>query len=744
MNTKWTKQQASDQAEWVLDNVQDLLTLSEQASQVGCWSWEVGTEVVKWSDGLFRVLGRDPSQGTPTPEQYMERVHPLDRERVEAIVKNSFEGDSYEITYRFFRYNDGQERWVHSIGEVSLDDNGKPDQMWGTKRDITEQRLLEEQLEHEHTHLKLAIDMLNLGLWRVDNHTGKTHWSHVTHRLFGTQPTLYTPTLRRWFQSVHPDDKNAAKELIRNAQEGLPFTNAHIRFQLSNMEERYYVLSGRPQLDSKQNVTGFYGIILDETEERFRENDLRSSEEKYRTLFDLANDAILTIERPNATIVESNVAAQHLLGYTAESLQGLSTEQLIPAELLEEASTIAQKQLQNTGSFVLETQWLHSNGSTIDVSVSGRPIRIDKMDYFLLIGRDIREKKREEANLRDSISELSTLKTRLETENVYLKDEIKTKHDFTQLVGDSSKLKAALHKVELVAQTDTTVLILGETGTGKELIAHSIHELSQRSDRPLVKVNCATLPANLIESELFGHERGAFTSAYQQRIGRFELANQGTIFLDEIGDLPLHLQAKLLRVLQEGTFERLGGQGTQHVNVRVIAATNHNLLAQVHEGKFREDLYFRLNVFPVQLPPLRERPNDIDQLVWHFIALNNKKMNKQIQQVSSTTMEKLRNYNWPGNIRELENVIERAMILSPGSELELHEPLLQQPGLFSGTGLSGQSFVSLAEFEKQYILQILEHTGWVVSGERGAAKILDMKPTTLEARMKKLGIQRPQ
>jgi transcriptional regulator with GAF, ATPase, and Fis domain len=328
-------------------------------------------------------------------------------------------------------------------------------------------------------------------------------------------------------------------------------------------------------------------------------------------------------------------------------------------------------------------------------------------------------------------------KARLEAQNVYLQEEIKGTHNFEELIGGSTSLKKVLKNVERVASTNSTVLITGETGTGKELIARAIHNLSPRKGRPLVKVNCAAIPAGLIESELFGHEKGAFTGALTKKMGRFEVADKGTIFLDEIGELPLDLQSKLLRVLQEGEFERVGGTQTFKVNVRVIAATNRDLEQQSKTGHYRPDLYYRLNVFPIHLPALREREGDIPMLVQYFAHKFAANFGKKIDRIPERMMAALQRYPWPGNIRELEHVIERAVILSEGSELEPIE-WLSQPGGKAGSGKT----LTLEEMERQHIVDVLDQTNWRVSGEKGAAKILGLNPTTLEARMKKLDITR--
>ncbi|GAB2584127.1 sigma-54-dependent transcriptional regulator [Spirosoma areae] len=339
--------------------------------------------------------------------------------------------------------------------------------------------------------------------------------------------------------------------------------------------------------------------------------------------------------------------------------------------------------------------------------------------------------------LSKALQEVEKLTNQLQAENVYLREEIKSTSNFDEIVTQSKLFRKVLTQVEQVASTPTSVLILGESGTGKELLARAVHNLSNRQNRPLVKINCAVLPATLIESELFGHEKGAFTGASAQKIGRFELANGGTIFLDEIGEMPIELQAKLLRVLQEGEFERLGSTKTLKVNVRVIAATNRNLETEIQAGRFREDLYYRLNVFPLQSPPLRERKEDIPLLVRHFCAKHGPGIGRKIEVITQEVIDALCAYNWPGNIRELENIIERSLIISPGRKLELGDWLTRKSTLDKKL-----IPITLEECERAHILSVLETTRWKVSGKNGAAAILDLVPTTLESKMKKLGISR--
>jgi transcriptional regulator with GAF, ATPase, and Fis domain len=348
--------------------------------------------------------------------------------------------------------------------------------------------------------------------------------------------------------------------------------------------------------------------------------------------------------------------------------------------------------------------------------------------------REIEERKQAEMRLQSALMEVQKLKDRLEKENVYLREEIKLKHQHKEIIGQSEAIKQVLNQVEQVAGMNSTVLIMGETGTGKELIALAIHQNSTCKEKPMVKINCAALPSTLLESELFGREKGAYTGALSRQAGRFEIADGSTIFLDEIGDLPLELQGKLLRVLESGEFERLGSSKTIRVNVRIIAATNRDLAKAVRAGKFREDLYYRLNVFPIKVPPLRERLEDISILAWAFIKEFQEPMGKRIETISRQSLEAMQRYPWPGNIRELRNLIEHAMIISQDKVLKV-----EMPEAFDSERVYG---FSLEEVERKHILSILEKGRWRIRGKGGAAEILGLNPTTLYSKMKKLGIQR--
>jgi PAS domain S-box-containing protein len=452
-------------------------------------------------------------------------------------------------------------------------------------------------------------------------------------------------------------------------------------------------------------------------------------------------DAILWIDA-ESTIYRVNQAACQLLQYSPEELVGKNIDDLIdiqsdwnktdPYHFLDQIDIIKQN-----GVAVIERNFRTKDDRILTLEISAHLFVFKNNEYICVFARDITERRKAQEELQKTLKELEFLKNKLYEENIYLQNEIKLTHNFEEIVGKSLSLRKVLEKVEQVAATDATVLIQGETGTGKELIARTIHHISSRSSSPLVKVNCATLPAALIESELFGHEKGAFTGALYRKMGRFELANGGTIFLDEIGDLQLEIQSKLLRVIQEGEFERIGSNKTLKTDVRIIAATNRNLEAAVQKGEFRKDLYYRLNVFPIHVPPLRERPEDIPLLIHHFVQKYSKKIGRKIDIIPAKIMRTLTSYSWPGNIRELENIIERAVIITNGRTLQIGNWFTTDAPV-----MNKEKIQPLREAERDYILKVLSLTNWRVSGPNGAAQLLDINPQTLVSKMKKLGIHR--
>jgi chemotaxis protein methyltransferase CheR len=427
---------------------------------------------------------------------------------------------------------------------------------------------------------------------------------------------------------------------------------------------------------------------------------------------------------------------------------GKNQSDVLPPDLAARFNYSFAKVLQSEQPVLLEYTLSVPEGSkTFEASM----VRCND-DRILAIVRDITRRKEVEESLKKALAEVQRLKDQLHQENIYLKQEIRDASNFDEIIGQSEPLRRVLCQAEQVAPLDTTVSIFGETGTGKELLAHAIHKLSGRRNHTLIKVNCAALPGSLIESELFGHEKGAFTGADSRRTGRFEIAHGGTLFLDEVGELPLDLQSKLLRVLEEGEFERVGGSHTLKVDVRVIAATNRNLEEAVRAGDFRSDLYYRLNIFPITLPPLRQRKEDIPVLVTHLVKQLSQKLGKTIDAIPQDTMAKLRNYPWPGNVRELRNVIERAVIITQGTQLRLIDDLDWQAlelDLHEGTVLPGvlsnpvQVGETLEQTEYNLITRTLKNVNWKVEGPGGAAELLNIHPSTLRSRMRKLHIERP-
>ena len=484
----------------------------------------------------------------------------------------------------------------------------------------------------------------------------------------------------------------------------------------------------------------------------------RQLEAANQPILDSVGDGIYGLDL-EGDITFANPAAVQLTGYPKEALIGHSLHELhlyarwdgSPYHFIETGiyQTLKQGVAKQSDSDVF---WRHS-GDHFAVSWTCTPIkRGGEVQGAVIAFRDITQRKRQEHQLREALAEVENLRDRLQAENAYLQAEVKNEGRFDSIVGESPALKAVLEQVDQVAPTNSSVLIIGESGTGKEAIARAIHDLSPRRDRPLIKVNCGAITPTLIESELFGHEKGAFTGAAKQRQGHFELADGGTIFLDEIGELPLDAQVKLLRVLQEHEISRLGSEAAIQVDVRVIAATNRDLVTMVEGGRFRMDLFYRLNVFPLTLPPLRERREDIPLLVSKFLADQARALGRAFSRVSEDGMQLLMNYHWPGNIRELQNVIERAAILARDQVVPIARHLVYSgiaspadpnPAAAPPTAApAAAELVSLAENEAQYIRRVLESTGWLIAGKGGAAEILDLPASTLRSRMKKLGVER--
>jgi chemotaxis protein methyltransferase CheR len=481
-------------------------------------------------------------------------------------------------------------------------------------------------------------------------------------------------------------------------------------------------------------------LLVQRLRYRRRQREMHMSEERYLQALAGSTDGIWDWDLLSDTIIYSE-GFMGTLGVSPGEFPASikSLRRRIHPEDADAVWRVMQRHLKERVPFIVECrlrtqsdayQWFLTRGQAV-WNAAGQAVR---MSGWI---QNITERKQAELNHKAALSEIKQLKDKLEAERAYLQEEIKSAYNHENIIGQSDAINYVYYKIEQIAATDTTVLVLGDTGTGKELVARAIHSLSLRRDRALVKINCATLPSTLIESELFGHEQGAFTGAQSRQLGRFEVADGTTLFLDEIGELPLELQPKLLRVIQDGEFERLGSSRTIKVDVRVIAATNRHLEEEVRQGRFREDLWYRLNIFPITVPPLQERRQDIPLLVEHFVDKISKRLGKTIEIIPAAVMATLQNYHWPGNIRELENVLERAVINSSGIRLHLVDELkkpVRDPTPANQT---------LAEVERAYILQVLAQTDWKVSGNNSAAEILGLDRSTLRARMRKLQITKP-
>jgi formate hydrogenlyase transcriptional activator len=607
------------------------------------------------------------------------------------------------------------------------------------------------ELQESDERYQLAVAGSAAGLWDWDILSGKVYYSDRFQEILGYSPDAFQDTPEEFWSRLHPDDSADVQLAVdKHLKEHVPYL-VDYRLQTKSGEYRWFHARGQALWDETDQPTRMSGSIADITARKKAEEEIFRSEERFRSLVEQSPMPIevLSLE---GRILQSNPSWRKLWG----------VDEVGAAEAMEKYNMLTDPQLKKLGiNHLVEKAF---SGEPIilppiiyDADKTAEDFEIDNIiglkspwiqchlypikDKYGEVANiintyvNISDQKNAEIQLRNAYEEIKTLKEKLESESAYLQDEIKLEHNFENIIGQSEALKYVLHRVEQVSPTDSPVLILGETGTGKELMARAIHELSSRRKRALVKVNCAALPKELIESELFGREKGAFTGATKTQVGRFELANGSTLFLDEIGELPLELQPKLLGVLESGEFERLGSPRTLRSDARIIAATNRSLEEEVRKGRFREDLWYRLKVFPITVPPLRDRPDDIPLLVKWFVDQLARKMGKHKAEVPKRTMQMLQSYPWPGNIRELKHAIESALITAQGKKLCFELPQI------GDTALS--DFKSFEKMERDYILKVLKAKNWKIGGKNSAASILGMHVNTLRGRMKKLGIKRP-
>ncbi len=565
----------------------------------------------------------------------------------------------------------------------------------------------------------------HVGGWKLNLQDGSLIATAEALRIFNTddKEDLLPGNIIHYF--TDPEKvKNLLRDVMRNAasfDEILETKTQPVRYIRSVVKP---VLKG-------DKVYKIVGVYQDITEQHIKEKSLQL----YKGVIDNAEDLIYVYNRDGDLLHYSNSLIKQL-GFTKKQLDNFNVFDLDSSVTSEWWSSHVDE-IASKGSMRFEWLVARKDGTKFPADITANHIRYNNEDLNCAVVRDITERKMRDLKLYEALEEIKSLKVRLENENEYLQEEISSKINYKNIICKSNAYEKVLQQVNQVAPTDTTVMITGESGTGKELLASAIHTNSLRKDRPLIKINCATLPKELIESELFGHKKGAFTGATENKVGKFTLADGGTILLDEIGEMPIDLQSKLLRVLQEGEFDELGGTKTIKVDVRVIAATNRNLEDMIKEGAFREDLYYRLNVFPIHNIPLRARKEDIPLLAQFFLEKYAAKAGKAFKRLSKKTIDVLMNYNFPGNIRELENLIERAVIVESGTTLN---PGSWMPKTELLTGID--DFKSFEALQRDYIIEVLNYTDWRVSGKKGAATILNMKDKTLFAKMKRLGIEK--
>jgi PAS domain S-box-containing protein len=578
------------------------------------------------------------------------------------------------------------------------------------------------------SELEEAFQQTKTGIWEYDTKHKVIKWSPEVYRIYGLSEDSIPPPLEEIVRFSSKEEQEHIQETISLALiNGTPYS-VFCEIEDYNGIRKYIRATGAAAKDDTGMVRRMFGTICDLSEHQQRQKNLLFTE--------------FTIERISEGIywfddrlrfIRVNQAAADILGYTKEELIGKRGMD-INSSFSQEKSRALWIETKEKGTLTFNTIHRKRDGTEIPVEITNNIINWEGKDFKCSVVRDITERKNQEKKLLEAYDEIEKLKNKLEKQNHYLREEIKVQYNFDEIIAENKKCQQLLKRIEQVSKTPSTVLIMGETGTGKELFARAIHNQSDRSSNTLIKLNCAALPPQLVESELFGHEKGSFTGAINRRIGKFELADKSTLFLDEVGEMPLDIQVKLLRVLQEGEFERVGGNETIKVDVRIIAATNKNLPEAISKKEFREDLYYRLNVFPLNPIPLRQRKSDIPALVSHFLKKFEKRMGKTIDIIPNESMEKLLNYEWPGNIRELENVIERAMITSDKA-LELEDWLpIQVPD-----SIKGSKFV---DKERELIVQTLIQTRGKVSGAGGAAALLEINSKTLESKIRKLKIDK--
>ncbi len=723
-------------AEEALRSSEAYLAEAQRLSQTGSFGWKPDTGEIVWSDETYRIFEYDRSV-KPTIDLLVQRVHPEDRPDFLKVIESASAGATqFEHTYRWL-LPDGSVKHVHAVAHALQDASGNREFV-GAATDITERKAAEEargvlsrDLQESKAKLEEAQRITHVGYWEWDILTGRVNWSDETYRIYGMQPQERPMDIAACQEKIYPEDWQRGMELALGG--GTRF-NAECRVIRPNGEVRIAHFQGDVKRDAFGQPYHMFGTVQDITERKRAEDKIREQESELRQIVDLVPQVVAVFgpggERLYANRIGLDYAGLSLEEWRQAPGNAFSSPSFFHPDDRERAARTFYESARPGGyAFELELRLRKRDGTYRWFLARYNPLsdKQGQITRWYIAFTDIEDRKQAEDRLRG--------------ENVALREEIDKASMFEEIVGTSPALQTVLSRISKVAPSDSTVLITGETGTGKELVARAIHRRSDRSSRAFVSVNCAATPRDLIASELFGHERGAFTGATQQRLGRFELASGGTLFLDEVGELPPETQIALLRVLQEHEFERVGGTRPIHADVRVIAATNRDLQAAISNGSFRSDLFYRLHVFPIEIPPLRERREDIPVLLEYFIDRYARKAGKNITTVDKKTLQLLQSYPWPGNIRELQNVIERSVIVCETANFSVDESWLsQQP---RDRRAEGKLYLSRKlDEEKEIIEAALQECRGRVFGPSGAAAKLGIARSTLESKIRSLKINK--
>jgi PAS domain S-box-containing protein len=725
-------------AEQALRRSEAYLAEAQRLAKTGSWAVDPKTEkCIYWSEEMRQIFGLDPQRSNlPDREEFVRLVHPEDRDRFNERVDKALRAKADLVQDYRIVLTDGTVKHIHAIGHPVLDETGNIFEYVGTDVDVTERKRDEEKLRRSEADLLEAQRLSHTGSWKHDIASGRVTVSPEVYRIFGVGPDEVKSTTEFWLNRNHPEDAKRIQELFEGSEIQKTDYEANYRIVLPDGAVKHLHAIGHPIVNAKDDLVEFVGTVMDVTEQHEARAALQTAFEQIKaeqTELRRMTDAIASfiyVFRPDGTALYAN---QTVLDYTGLTLEDVQREDF-PARIFhpEDVERLLEERdeaLARGKPFELEQRELGKDGNYRWFLVRFNPLRDDQghIIRWYATGTDIEDRKRAEERMHD--------------ENLALREEIDQVFMFEDIVGSSPALQTVLSNIVKVAPTDSTVLITGETGTGKELIARAIHKHSRRSGHAFISVNCASIPSSLIASELFGHEKGAFTGAVQRRQGRFELAHSGTIFLDEVGDLPAETQITLLRVLQERQFERVGGNRILPADVRVIAATNRDLTAAIAAGTFRADLFYRLNVFPIEVPPLRKRREDIPMLVEYFVKRYAEKAGKQIRKIDANTLEQCQSYPWPGNIRELQNIVERSVILSSGDTFWIEKTWLASQET-ARQELPGPLPDTLQSQERKIIETALTESKGKVAGPEGAAAKLGIPRSTLDSKIKQLGIKK--